>query len=165
MTKLSRKQLPAEEMGNYINNLWSAFTLAHSKQDIRALFKDLFTHTEYKMFAKRFEVARLLLEGEKYEAIQNSIRVTPVTIAKINNILAERGDGLRKAVRSVNKLEDSYRDARRERVKDLENPLRKKLKQKRTTLLGTGIKVGLKILDQKISKSLKNRTAKEKLSI
>lgn len=163
MTKLSRKKLPSEVMGNYINNLWSVFTLAHSKEDIRLLFKDLFSHTEYKMFAKRFEIARLLINGEKYYAIEKSMCVTPVTIAKISNILEEKGEGLRKAIANLNKLEDAYWARQKELTKDLENPSRKKIKNR--MLLSRALIAGMGMIDKKVSRVNKDRSAAKNLDI
>lgn len=74
MTKLSKRLLDPKDLGLYINNLWSVFTLLDSKDQVRALFRDLFTHTEYKMFAKRLEIAKRLLEGQTYEEISQNLR-------------------------------------------------------------------------------------------
>lgn len=97
MTKLSRRPVDPEKFGHYVNNLWSAFTLMDSKEDIRLLFKDLFTHTEYKMFAKRLEIARRLLESGSYLDIQKEMSVTANTVTRVSNVLSTKGDGLRKA--------------------------------------------------------------------
>jgi len=163
MTKLSRRKLDPKELGGYINSLWSAFTLATSKEDIKLLFKDLFTHTEYKMFAKRFQIARLLIAGQSYEIIQKQLKVTPTTIARINNILAEKGDGLRKADKQLLALENKNLQRQRENQKNLENPFRAKIQQK--TVVGELVKGGVKILDARISRSIKNKTAKKYLNI
>src|SRR3989338_10389899 len=95
MTKLSKLNLDPKDFSHYINNLWSAFTLMDSKEDIKLLFKDLFTHTEYKMFAKRLEIARRLLAGQTYEEISNELKVTNHTISTISNILQRDGGGLK----------------------------------------------------------------------
>ncbi len=163
MTKLSRKNLDPSEFGHYINNLWSAFTLATSKEDIRLLFKDLFTHTEYKMFAKRLQIARLLILGEGYGAIQKQLKVTPTTIAKINNILAEKGEGLRKADEQLSAIEDKQLAKQRGYQKDLENHFRQKVGRK--TVLGELLKVGVKALDVKISRTMKQKSAKRQIII
>ena len=151
------------EFGYYINNLWSAFTLANSKEDIKLLFKDLFTHTEYKMFAKRFEIARRLIAGQTYDVIRKALNVTPGTIANVNNILSERGDGLRRADENLEKIENSLLNKQRERQKNLENPFRQKAKTK--TVVGTLLKAGVFALDRKISKKIKQKTAKKVLTI
>lgn len=163
MTKLSRKKLDPADFGYYINNLWSAFTLANSKEDIKLLFKDLFTHTEYKMFAKRFETARRLISGQSYEQITDALKLTPGTIAKVNNILSEKGEGLRKADKNLLRLESKQLESEQEFQKNLENPFRLKLKRK--TLAGELLKAGVKALDKKISQKLKQNTAKKILSI
>lgn len=62
MTKLSRRKIETNKMGEYINDLWSAFTLMDSKEKVRLLFKDLVTHTELKMWAKRLGVACRLID-------------------------------------------------------------------------------------------------------
>ncbi len=147
--------------GHYVNNLWSAFTLMDSKWDIRLLFKDLFTNTEYKMFAKRLEIARRLLNGELYKQIQEELKVTAGTINAVSTILQEKGEGMRKAHEKLNRLEEKYLKKQKEITKNLENPFRAKLKRK--TLLGTALLAGAKVLDKKISRSIKNKTASKLL--
>lgn len=159
MTKLSKKPVDPENFGHYVNNLWSAFTLMDSKQDIRLLFKDLFTRTEYKMFAKRLEIARRLLEAETYENIQQALKVTPSTINRVNTVLAEKGDGLRKAHNKLGLLEEKYLAKQREITKNLENPFRRKAQRK--TLLGTVLKAGVIQLDKTISRKIKQSSAKK----
>src|SRR3989344_1717381 len=91
MTKLSKLRLDPKDFGLYVNNLWSAFALMDTKDDIRLLFKDIFTHTEYKMFAKRLEIARRLLEGQTYVQIKDDLKVTEHTIRTVSNILERDG--------------------------------------------------------------------------
>ena len=153
-----------EKFGYYVNNLWSAFTLMDSKNDIRLLFKDLFTHTEYKMFAKRLEISRRLISGQTYEVIQRDTGVTSGTIMRINEILNVQGIGLRKANEKLDKLEEKYAKTHREQTKNRENPFRSKIKQNNQTLLGQIIKGSVQKLDTTISKKLKQQTASKKLS-
>ena len=152
-------------MGHYINNLWAAFTLAGSKEDIRLLFKDLFTHTEYKMFAKRLEIARRLLKEERYQDIKESLNVTEHTIAKISNILEEKGYGFRNTHSELSKMEEAYLKKQRQIQKDLGNPFWKKAKSGHRTLLGQAAKIGLKLIDAKIAKNIKRRSAVQKLTV
>ena len=58
-------------MGNYIKFLVYV-NLMDTKEDVKQLVKDLFTHTEYKMLAKRLEIGRLLLAGSDYTTIEKS---------------------------------------------------------------------------------------------
>ena len=134
-----------------------------SKEDIRLLFKDLFTHTEYKMFAKRLEIARRLLQAETYEAIEKALSVTSGTVTRLNNILAEKGDGLRKAHNKLEQLEEKFLAKQREQTKNLENPFRQKIVGHSKTVLGELLKGGVKELDKAVSFKLKPRTAKKTL--
>jgi uncharacterized protein YerC len=165
MTKLSRRQLDPEKFGQYINNLWSAFVLMDSKQDIKLLFMDLFTHTEYKMFAKRLEIARQLLEKVSYQDIQRNLSVTPNTVNRVSNILIEKGDGLKKVHEKLSRLEEKYLAKQKEIRKNTENPFRQKVINRQKTVLGEVLKGGLSVLDKTISKKLKQRTARKTLEV
>ncbi len=163
MTKLSKRKLDPEHFGHYINNLWSAFTLLTSKEDIRLLFKDIFTHTEYKMFAKRLEIARRLLMQESYEQIEKALNVTSRTITSVNNVLSEKGDGFRKVHEKFERIEDAYWKKQKEITKNLENPFRKKAQRK--TVGGALLKAGAIALDKVIVKKIKEKSAKKYLDI
>jgi uncharacterized protein YerC len=163
MTKISKKPVDPEKLGFYINNLWAAFTLMDSKADIRLLFKDLFTHTEYKMFAKRLEIARRLLKGENYLNIQRDLKVTAGTVGRISNILAEQRHGLKMAHEKLSRLEEKYFAQQEEIIKNKENPFRKKLQ--RNKVLGEALKMGAVTLGETIDRKLKNRTAKKMFSV
>ncbi len=163
MTKVSKKQINQERFADYINNLWSCFVLFNSKEDVRLLFRDLFTHTEYKMFAKRLEIARRLLKEENYRDIQEELAVTSHTISRVAQILEEKGEGYRKANKELGALEEKYYKKQKDKTKNLENPFR--LKAKRKTAGGAMLKAGLKVLDQAIIKRSRRKSALKKLKI
>lgn len=165
MTKLSRRLIDPKAFGNYVNNLWSAFTLMDSKEDVRLLFKDLFTRTEYKMFAKRLEIARRLLKQELYRNIEHDLKVTPNTINRINEVLAEKGDGYRKAHDKLNSLEDSYWQRQKEITKNMEHPFLAKVKARQRTVGGALLKAGVLAVDKAITKKLKFNSAKKNLFV
>ena len=106
-----------EKLSHMVNNVWTAFLSIQSRDELRILFRDLFTHTEYKMFARRLEIARRLLEGELYEDIMMQMNVSEKTISHISNILARHGDGLRKAHQDIKKLEEKYSRKKNDNLK------------------------------------------------
>ena len=161
MTKLSRKFRASDKMGEYLNQLWSAFTLADSKEDIKTLFLDLFSHTEYKMFAKRFQIARRLLEGQDYDEITRDLNVSHRTIANINNVLATKGIGLRKTHIRLLDIEKKRRNLEHDRIKKLSRPFNPKLPGQ--DVLPNAIVEGFKYLDKKITKSIKQRSARKSI--
>ena len=105
MTKISRKKVDPVHLGFFINNFWNSITLLEDKNQVKSFLKDLLSHTEMKMFAKRIQIAKMLLEGHGYEVIKNQVKVTDSTIAKISNMLEIGGEGIRMAVKYLQKFE------------------------------------------------------------
>ena len=162
MTKLSRKYLDSDKFGQYINNLWSGFTLMDSKEDIKLLFKDLFTHTEYKMFAKRLEIARRLLDGQGYDQIIKQLNVTERTISSINNTLADKGGGFRKVHAKLSEIEDKRRRAETERINKLSQAFRRPAGE---NVLGEIAMESLKFAGKKLTQFQKRRSAQRNLDV
>ncbi|MDP4000967.1 MAG: Trp family transcriptional regulator [bacterium] len=163
MTKLSKRPIDPKDMDHYINNLWNALTLMESKDEIRALVKDLFTHTEYKMLAKRLEISRRLIKGETYEVIGTSLKVSDRPINSINNILANGGLGLRNANKKLLDLEIEYKKKREDRQNYLERRKRKKLPAE--SFLSDSLKVGVLTFDKVVTKKLKKKSARRDLNV
>ncbi|OGE83573.1 MAG: hypothetical protein A3B10_03240 [Candidatus Doudnabacteria bacterium RIFCSPLOWO2_01_FULL_44_21] len=163
MTKLSKLKLDPEDFGHYVNNLWSAFTLMDTKEDIRLLFRDLFTHTEYKMFAKRLEIARRLIAGQTYEEIKKSLNVTATTISNVNNILSEKGGGYRKVHDKLIIIEKSRQVAQDKRQNQLERHGRKKLSSE-TFVFDLAVE-GFKAASKKIQKTIKEKSVSHELTL
>lgn len=105
MTKISRIKVDPKHLGLFINNFWSLVTLLENKDQVRGFLKDLLTHTEMKMFAKRIQIAKMLLEGYDYQNIRSHVKVSDPTIAKISNLLSISGEGLRTAINYLQKIE------------------------------------------------------------
>lgn len=76
-------------MSLFLDDFWTAVASLKSKAEARNFFNQFLTHTERKMFAKRFQIAMMLLLGYDYQNIKKRIRVSDATIAKINNWLQE----------------------------------------------------------------------------
>jgi uncharacterized protein YerC len=161
MTKLSKLKLDPSEMAYYVNSLWNAFTLMESKEEVRDFVKDLFTHTEYKMFAKRLEIARRLLEGETYESIRKALNVSDRPINFINNLIANSGKGFKSAHQKLTALEKSYQEKAIERQAYLENRKRRKLPGEK--VLPEALEVGIRVLDRTITKRRKRRSVRKNL--
>lgn len=92
MPRISQIQIEAKRMAYFISNLWNVFTLIENREEAVIFLKELLTPTEIRMMAKRIQIAKMLLEGCKYEDIINHVRVTSGTISTVNNQL-QYGDG------------------------------------------------------------------------
>lgn len=157
--KISRKTVDPKYFSYYVNNLWSAFTLMDNKDQIRKLFKDLFTHTEYKMFTKRLEIARRLLENQTYGEIMRDLKVTERTISNISNILEREGEGLRIAHEKLVQL-DKHFQSKREKIQNIiERRVRRKMAGER--VLPELLKAGALRLTKAVHKNLRKVSARK----
>lgn len=104
MTKLSRWPVEKEKMSLFLDDFWTAVASLQSKNEARSFFNQILTHTERKMFAKRFQVTMMLLLGYDYQNIIKRVKVSNGTIAKINNWLEENKEALIKVAKSVIRL-------------------------------------------------------------
>ncbi len=101
MPKLSRVPLRVEDVNHFTALLWGVLASLRKVSDITLLLKNLFTHTEVKMFAKRLQIAKMLLNGDSYAVISRRLNVTDAPITRINNLLhanAQFKDIVRKLV-------------------------------------------------------------------
>lgn len=119
MTKISRVKLDAKHLGFFINNFWNLITLLENKDQVASFLKDLLTHTEMKMFAKRIQIAKMLMEGYNYKSIKGFVKVTDPTVAKINNKLETGAEGLKTAIFYLQKIEKEIDRKRMSSAPDL----------------------------------------------
>lgn len=119
MTKISRIKVDPRHLGFFINNFWNLITLLENKDQVASFLKDLLTHTEMKMFAKRIQIAKMLLDGYDYRAIRNYVKVSDTTISTISNKLEIGGEGLKTAIAYLKKVENDIDRERMRIVPDL----------------------------------------------
>jgi len=81
-------------MGLFLDDFWAAVASLETKDEVRQFFNEFLTHTERKMFAKRFQIALMLLAGYDYTAIRNRVHVSEATIGKLSNWIAENREAL-----------------------------------------------------------------------
>jgi uncharacterized protein YerC len=156
MPKLSKRYLNENELAGYINNLWSVFTLLSTKDQVKMLFRDLFTHTEYKMLAKRLEIARRLIDGQTYDEIANRIKVTSNTINAISNRLESNGEGFKLASSKLKKLLESSKSTNRKNIFP---------RYKGAPRISEMVQDGIKAVRTISRKVMKNSSASKKLSV
>lgn len=106
MTKLSRWPIEKEKMSLFLDDFWTAVASLRSKTEARLFFNQFLTHTERKMFAKRFQVAMMLILGYDYNSINHRLRVSAPTIAKISNWLEENREALIVVAKRIIKLKE-----------------------------------------------------------
>lgn len=105
MTRLSSIPIEARRMGYFISNLWNTISLIENREEAVLFLKELLTPTEIRMLAKRVQVAKMLMEGYKYEDIIPHVRVTAHTITSVNNQLQYKDGGYIKVLEKLIKME------------------------------------------------------------
>ena len=87
MTKVSRFKLNLKYLQYILNDFWEDLAYLDDSEDVQTFFKPFFTPTETTMFAKRLAILKLLRQDYQYDEIRENLKVTPNTVAKMNNIL------------------------------------------------------------------------------
>lgn len=95
-TKLSKK-----EVERIFYQLCLAISRTKNINIASKLLRDLLSYQEAEMLAKRLKIAELVLEGETYDYIRGSLKVSPGTIARVQEWLKISGDGYRWAVQKT----------------------------------------------------------------
>lgn len=106
MPRVSQIQIDAKRLNYFISNLWNTITLIENRAEAIAFLKQVLTPTEVRMLAKRIQVAKMLLEGYKYQDIIPHVRVTSGTIASVNNQLQFGEGGYIKIIERLIKIEE-----------------------------------------------------------
>jgi len=135
-------------MSLFLDDFWTAIASLKSKNEARNFFNQFLTHTERKMFAKRFQIALMLLLDYDYENIIKRIKVSNSTIANVNNWLEENRLELKDVAQRIIKLKG-------EKLQRIEEGRKKTRETVGTTIvkMGVGEIVG-KIKDIKKESSL-----------
>ena len=104
MTKVSRILIDPKRISFLTNSLWNALALLEDRKEAEAFFKDIFTRTEILMFAKRIQIANMLLSGYDYQTISSFVRVGNTTISKVSDWL-NQSEGAKKVIQRLLEIE------------------------------------------------------------
>ncbi len=101
MDKLSK-----EDHEDLLRDLVNSFCSLKSPTEAALFIQDLLTEREVKNVSKRLRIAKLLLQGKKYEEIGEDLHTSYGTVAKIGSWLAQKGDGFRMAIQRLPKKQE-----------------------------------------------------------
>jgi len=92
--------------------LCEAIASLKSEKQIANFLEDACTISEFKALAQRFEVARLLDEGVKYEDIVERTGASTATISRVKRCLVYGKDGYETALANLKKKHHETRSPR-----------------------------------------------------
>lgn len=97
MAKFNTK-LPRDEVKKIFYQLCLAVSEIKNPEEAAELLRDILSFQEAEMIAKRFKIAELLLKNSTYEEIQEQLKVSAATVARVQEWLKVSGVGYKKAV-------------------------------------------------------------------
>ncbi|MDD5464345.1 MAG: YerC/YecD family TrpR-related protein [Candidatus Moranbacteria bacterium] len=96
-SKLSKK-----EIDKILYQLCLAIAEIKDPNEAAELLRDLLSYRESEMIAKRLKIAELLIKDLTYQEIEETLKVSATTIARVHEWLQISGDGYQKAIARTN---------------------------------------------------------------
>lgn len=88
-------QISDKEKVDLLQGFCEAISVLNNPEEIMDFITDLLTKQETIMIARRIKIAKMLINGNNYQEIRNSLKVGLGTVSKINQWLLESGQGFR----------------------------------------------------------------------
>ena len=88
-----------------VDHLFEAILTLKDKEECYTFFEDVCTINELLSISQRYEVAKLLREGQTYLDISNATGVSTATISRVNCSLNYGNDGYDLVLERVNEQE------------------------------------------------------------
>lgn len=115
MAKFSRvSKLSVTEQEHILYEFALALSEIHNSQEALEFIRDLLSEQEAEMLAKRIKIAELLLDGLTYQEVQNAMKTSHTTIARVGEWLRRSGSGYRIVVDRIKKKLKSEPEPNRE---------------------------------------------------
>lgn len=96
------------EFFQYSDNISTVLSKMDNKTEIFNFLRDLLSEKEILEFSRRFEVAKMLNEGESYSKIEEKTRMSSTTIARISKFLKGKNLGYQKAIKILKSITDKH---------------------------------------------------------
>lgn len=92
------QKLPKREVEKIFYYLCLAISQISDTKEAAEFLRDILSYQEAEMIAKRLKIAELLLKNHTYEEIRSILKVSPITIARVQEWLKLSGEGYRKII-------------------------------------------------------------------
>jgi len=96
--KVKYHELSEVEKKQYLGDFYSMVASLKNRDEVKNFFKDLLTLSEVVMISRRIKVAKMLLEGQKYEDIRRKLKIGVATITQVERWLFNGFGGYRKTI-------------------------------------------------------------------
>lgn len=92
------------------DHLYQAILSLRDREDCYRFFDDLCTVGEIQVMAQRWMVARMLQEGETFNAINKKTGVSSATITRVRKCLVYGADGYARVIHRLTEQESSKKE-------------------------------------------------------
>jgi len=113
------EDLTKEEKIKTLDMLYTAASSIRKRDDMKLFLRDLLTESERIMLGRRVWIARLLLNGGKYDDIAEKLKVGYATVYRVEKWLDDQFPGYENALKGLEKEMDKraiHTEARRDRL-------------------------------------------------
>ena len=93
--------------GEQLDQLFDAILSLKNREECYQFFDDLATMSEIQSFAQRLQVAKMLLNGATYSAIEKETSASTATISRVRRCIDFGSDGYKLVVDRLKEKEDS----------------------------------------------------------
>ncbi|OGN13566.1 MAG: hypothetical protein A3C71_02655 [Candidatus Yanofskybacteria bacterium RIFCSPHIGHO2_02_FULL_43_15c] len=101
--KVRPRKIKEKDRIKYLDALYTAITVVHSREEVKKFLRDLLTESERIMIGRRILIAQKLLDGESYNQIIKEMGVGMDTIGRVAHWLDDQSDGYERAVKEMKK--------------------------------------------------------------
>lgn len=98
MGKVQTKNIDKNERYKIIGDFYEIVTNLRTKNEVIGFFMGLLTPSEALMFARRIQIAQMLLDDKSYDEIRRELKVGLSTVASVSNWLYGENDAFRRKI-------------------------------------------------------------------
>lgn len=98
MGKVQTKSIDKNERYKIIGDFYEIVTNLRTKNEVIGFFMGLLTPSEALMFARRIQIAQMLLDDKSYEEIRRELKVGLSTVANVSTWLYGENDAFRRKI-------------------------------------------------------------------
>ncbi|MHA6252582.1 YerC/YecD family TrpR-related protein [Oceanobacillus sp. CAU 1775] len=88
--------------GEQLDQLFDAILSLKDRDECYQFFDDLATMSEVQSLAQRLQVAKMLIDGSTYNAIENDTKASTATISRVRRCINYGSDGYKLVVDRLN---------------------------------------------------------------
>jgi uncharacterized protein YerC len=99
--QVSKKDVNKEVEKKIFKSLYQVLTDMRNPEEIEKFLSDVLSDTEKTVLAKRLGIVYYLSKSKSYEVIRDELKVSSATIANVQKLMEEKGEGLKLALKAI----------------------------------------------------------------